>query len=137
MQSTNLWAIIMIPAILPTPVQNTLKDTLLSFGGFSISKECDIPPYALEMGAQLYGRKGNTPIVFRMFSHANDQAYRLTIAADSIVVEAAGPAAFIYATSTLLQLATCRDDSVILPEGTVLDYPEFAVRGVNWLLFVA
>ena len=126
----------MIPTILPTPVQAMLKYNALSFNGFTVNKECDLPPYALEMGAQLYGRKGNTPIVFRMFSHPNDQAYSLSITADSIVVEAAGPAAFIYATSTLLQLATICDNSVILPEGSVLDYPEFAIRGVNWLLFV-
>ena len=126
----------MIPAIIPTPVHATLKDNTLSFNGFCISKECDVPPYALEMGRQIYGLRGQTPIVFRTFAHPNSQSYRLSIAADSIIIEGAGPAAFIYATATLLQLATFHDDSVLLPEGTVLDYPEFAVRGVNWLLFV-
>ena len=126
----------MLPTILPTPIQATFKDNTLSFSGFAISQECSIPPYALEMGTQLYDRKGITPIVFRSFSHPNDQAYRLTIAPDTIFIEGASPAAFIYATATMLQLASFHDNCVSLPEGTVLDYPEFAVRGVNWLLFV-
>ncbi|MBR5331295.1 MAG: hypothetical protein IKV13_07375, partial [Akkermansia sp.] len=86
-----------------------------SYGGFSVCKECAIPAYALEMGAQLYGRQGNTPLVLRAFSHSNVQAYRLTIAPDSIVVEGAGPAGFIYATATLLQLAAIRNDSIPKP----------------------
>ncbi|MBR4675090.1 MAG: hypothetical protein IKP00_11550 [Victivallales bacterium] len=126
----------MIPTILPTPVQATFSGRTLSFSGFSISKECAIPPYAFEMGERFYGRQGKTPLVFRVFSHPNNQAYRLTIAPDAIIVEGAGPAAFIYATATLLQIAIIRDDAICLPEGSVLDYPEFAVRSVNWLLFV-
>ena len=126
----------MTQTILPTPVQANFSGHTLSYSGFFVCKECAIPAYALEMGAQLYGRQGNTPLVFRAFSHPNDQAYRLTITPDSIVVEGAGPAAFIYATATLLQLAAIRNDSIQLPEGTILDYPEFAIRSVNWLLFV-
>ena len=126
----------MIQTILPTPVQATFSGETHSYGGFSVCKECTVPGYALEMGAQLYGRRGDTPLVFREFSHPNDQAYRLTIAPDGIVVEGAGPAAFIYATATLLQLAAVREDAIQLPAGTILDYPEFTVRSVNWLLFV-
>jgi hypothetical protein len=56
------------------------------------------------------------------------QGYRVRIGADGVGVEAADEAGAFYARATLAQLRAVHDGR--LPEGTVEDWPDLAVRGV-------
>lgn len=122
--------------VIPTPRESHLTGRRLAFAGFQVQNGRLATPYALELGHALLSEEGMGRLVFARLEHPNLQAYELDIRECSVTVKGAGEPAFIYAMSTLLQLTEFKDGKVILPEGNILDDPEFETRGVNWNLFV-
>lgn len=122
--------------VIPTPVESQFTEKKVRFPGFTIENESLAAPYALKMGRALLKENGRAKLVLSKLDHENDQAYHIKIEAETVSVSGAGKIAFIYAMSTLSQLADFEVDEIILPEGEVFDYPNFPIRGVNWLLFV-
>lgn len=122
--------------VIPTPVRCEFTGRKVSFAGFKAENCPTGAAYALEMGRALLKDDGSGRLVFTGLKHKNKQAYTISLKAGEVTVSGAGDAAFIYAMSTLMQLAEFDGGKIILPEGEVLDYPKFEFRGVNWLLFV-
>jgi len=122
--------------VIPTPVKCDFTGRTLAFNKFKAGKCPADAEYALEMGHRLLDPNGTDKLSFTKLKHKNNQAYKICVKDGSVTVAGAGNAAFIYAISTLLQLAEFDGDRIILPEGEILDYPAFEFRGVNWLLFV-
>lgn len=60
----------------------------------------------------------------------SDEAYALAIGPNGITAEGASPAGLLYAAQTLRQLARMFSDSGSLPCLTILDFPEFQLRGI-------
>jgi len=60
---------------------------------------------------------------------SHPQGYRLTVAPDGIVVRASDPAGVFYAICTLKQLLSQLDEPIV-PGLEILDWPDFAARGV-------
>jgi len=59
----------------------------------------------------------------------NDEAYRLNILNDKIILEAASPKGMYHALQTFRQLALSRDGMFTLPCAEINDYPRFTWRG--------
>ncbi len=63
----------------------------------------------------------------------DEQAYRLTVTAHGIEVVGNAPAGLFYGVQTLLQLAAGDGRGALrLPAGTIMDWPEYALRFVHW-----
>jgi hypothetical protein len=122
--------------VIPTPVECDFTENELSFSGFKVENSSLPAPYALKMGHALLREGGQAKLIFTKLDHENGQAYKICIKEKTISIEGASEIAFIYAMSTLLQLAEISDKKIILPEGKISDYPEYEYRGVNWNLFV-
>lgn len=122
--------------IIPTPVKCGFTGKEISFYGFEVVNSSLAAPYALKMGDALLRKNSPAKLIFAKLAHENKQAYKIFIKKDGVAVEGASEVAFIYAMSTLLQLAEIKGEKIILPEGEVFDYPQFKHRGVNWNLFV-
>ncbi|MDD5728868.1 MAG: glycoside hydrolase family 20 zincin-like fold domain-containing protein, partial [Victivallales bacterium] len=121
--------------VIPTPVKCNFTGKNIEFPGFRVEGASLAAPYALEMGQALLNDQG-AELVFSKLEHDNPQAYKIAVKPDKVCIHGAGESAFIYAMSTLLQLAEISDEKIILPEGEIFDYPQFEQRGVNWLLMV-
>ena len=63
-------------------------------------------------------------------SHANSEAYSITVCPDSIVINGASPAGTFHGIQTLRKsLPVEKTESVALPAGTINDFPRFEYRG--------
>ncbi|MCW5912201.1 MAG: beta-N-acetylhexosaminidase, partial [Cyclobacteriaceae bacterium] len=64
-------------------------------------------------------------------SELADEGYELTIEPGKITLKAGKPAGLFYGTQTLLQLVTKPrvDNALLIPTGTIRDYPAYAWRG--------
>jgi len=61
------------------------------------------------------------------------QAYRITIAPKQVEVVANAPPGMFYGVQTLLQLlAGSGGEALLLPEGTITDWPRYPLRFVHW-----
>jgi hexosaminidase len=85
---------------------------------------------AWEIAATAAGPADEIGAVLRLAPEkiANAQGYTLTIAADGIVAEAQTPAGLFYAVCTLIQVI--EQAGIQLPCLTIIDWPDFAARGV-------
>ncbi len=124
------------PMIIPTPRQAEYSGRLLEFDGFRIEHAGLAAPYALELLSPLLKSPGKSPLTLTALEHSSSQAYEIRISADQITIRGAGPVAFIYAATTLLQLRSIKNSRIIVPEGDIRDFPQFEYRGVNWQLLV-
>jgi len=93
-------------------------------------------PVSIKYGEGFFQSNG-IPSVFRMKSDLpgqaglNEEAYRLIIQKDKIIVEAATPAGTYNGLQTFRQLTLSefKDGSLILPCAEIIDYPRFSWRG--------
>lgn len=121
--------------VIPTPRRSSFTGQDVTYSGLRVVNPGVAAPYALKLGRALL-RAGGAPLKFASLEHASPQAYSIRIDSDGVSVRGASPVAFIYAMATLCQLADTAFGHITLPEGEILDWPEFARRGVNWNLFV-
>jgi hexosaminidase len=97
------------------PVGDLLADVLRSATGHAVPVSATAGAIVLET-ADIEG---------------GDEAYELTVAADTVTVRANTPAGLFAAVQTLRQLVPVRGEGdVTLPGGRILDRPRFAYRGV-------
>ncbi len=61
-----------------------------------------------------------------------DQAYAIDMKPGHVSIKANAPAGLFYGIATLLQLLTPRDGAVMLPEGTIEDWPDLQARHIYW-----
>ncbi|MDR1838158.1 MAG: beta-N-acetylhexosaminidase [Treponema sp.] len=75
--------------------------------------------------------EGKTLICQKSLKTENDEAYRLNILNDKIILEAASPKGMYHALQTFRQLALSHfcDDNFTLPCAEINDYPRFLWRG--------
>ena len=75
--------------------------------------------------------KGTPIVLHASLSHANREAYRLTVCADSIVINGASAAGTFRGITTLRKsLPQIPSQQVALPAVTITDAPRFAYRGM-------
>ena len=60
------------------------------------------------------------------------QAYRLTLTADSINITANAPPGLFYGVQTLLQLLKTQKEKMFLPQAEIKDWPDTEVRMIYW-----
>ena len=121
-----------VRTIVPTPVAVRFTGEEVEIDGF---RPTGTVPASL---AERIGRlpKGTCPLEFVLASGRGSQAYAICAQKDKVTVEAGDEVGAIYACSTLRQMIRPADGRWSLALGTVEDRPAFAVRGVNWNLFV-
>ena len=124
------------PIIIPTPQHSEFSGQELEFESFRIEYGELAAPYALELLQPFCDEAAPALLVLEGLSHPNSQAYEIIIRSRQVSIRAAEPNAFIYAVSTLLQMLPRTKGKFLLPEGRILDYPQFKYRGVNWNLLV-
>ena len=119
--------------VIPTPSKISLTGETFETHGFKVSG--DMSPYAREAGSAIFS--GETPLRFRYDASLGPQAYRVSVRCGGATATAGDEAGAIYAVQTLRQLAERRSDGKLaVAIGEVDDRPGFAVRGVNWNMFV-
>ena len=75
--------------------------------------------------------KGTPIVLHASLSHANREAYRLTVCADSIVINGASAAGTFRGINTLRKsLPQSPSQQVAMPAATITDAPRFAYRGM-------
>ena len=119
--------------VLPTPRDVAERGTILETSGFAVRGE--LPEYARASVASLSAEDG-TPLVVRRAAALADQEYVLEVSPSNVTAEASSDAGFIYAVMTLRELAVRRGGRVSVPCCRIADRPAFALRGINWNLFV-
>jgi len=120
--------------IIPSPVECKITSEFINFNKLKIVEESYAPPYAVEMLNRLIDSQAEKSIVFKHLESKKEQAYKIIINSDGVVIEGGGKAAFIYAAASLLQIVRINGNNIQLPKGHIFDYPEFKIRGVNWNL---
>lgn len=122
--------------VIPTPVKCDFTGKDVRFSGFQVENKSLAAPYALTMGHALLKGNGSGKLILEKLDNENAQAYEISVSAECVTIRGASDVAFTYAMATLLQLADFEDEGIVLPEGAIVDYPEFQYRGVNWNLLV-
>ena len=122
-----------VRTVIPTPATASFTGEEVETDGFD--PKGDLPPYALEAGRAIFS--GKTPLSFRYDRSLGPQAYRIAARRDGVDIAAGDEPGAIYAVETLRQLAKALPDGRLsLALGEVHDKPAFAVRGINWNMFV-
>jgi hexosaminidase len=70
------------------------------------------------------------PVPGEKSGNLSHEAYKISVTASKVQVDAKSDAGLFYALETLLQLIVCDDKNSYIPETDIEDYPEFAYRGV-------
>ncbi len=61
-----------------------------------------------------------------------EQAYKITLAADNVSITANAAPGLFYGVQTLLQLIKRQDETLWLPEGQIVDWPDLQLRVIYW-----
>jgi hypothetical protein len=61
-----------------------------------------------------------------------EQAYKMVLSANNIVITANAPPGLFYGVQTLLQLIKSREGDLRLPEGEIVDWPDLQLREIYW-----
>lgn len=119
-------------ALIPFPKQSRWEHRWLdASGGFELVGDISaLSGVALKWPDAVHGK----PQVQVHVSVQHDvtpkpEGYSLTIDAKRVTIVGADAAGVFYAIQTLRQLAQQRSNAVVLPHGSVRDWPAFAVRG--------
>jgi hexosaminidase len=106
------------------------SDRLPALGTFLAEKLRPATGYALPVSQDAGA------LVLELTTSGNPEAYRLTVSEEEVRISASGEAGLFYGIQTLLQLlpaeithTTTQEQDWILPQGVVVDTPDFAYRG--------
>ncbi|MGA3168066.1 MAG: glycoside hydrolase family 20 zincin-like fold domain-containing protein, partial [Terriglobia bacterium] len=61
-----------------------------------------------------------------------EQAYRLVLKPQSILITANAAPGLLYGVETLIQLVRLEDGQLLLPEGEITDWPDMQLRVIYW-----
>ncbi|MCK5700803.1 MAG: beta-N-acetylhexosaminidase [Cyclobacteriaceae bacterium] len=97
---------------------------------------------ALSLHGLTFSNSGPKQIILKINSKAvngisnkacNEQAYKLSITADKIVIEGNAEAGLFYGVQSFLQLLKSNNNGKYkLPQGTIIDWPRLELRFIHW-----
>jgi len=131
--------------VIPSPVSYTVGNTgpYLLQNGLTIHNEMGLSPTVVEffkenlakdigVNATIDNNHNETGIIIRQIDpnliNNNLEGYRMTVSANSIIIEVTNPAGAFYALQTLRQLWL---QNSTINSMTVVDYPRFKYRGLG------